>query len=155
DIDANFQTFQSAITNQARHEAKAYLDLTRMLFFPMHFTGTKTRTETPNVQQIGNTSLVSVQSQGRVDHTAYTSNGTLQIPNWPKVGLLYDTDKLKTSDLFRTDKTDHYGTTFDYTIPLQKAYLPKTISAGYKRTDLKIDFTPDALINAVDPFTVS
>jgi len=27
----------------------------------------------------------------------------------PETGLLYDTDKVKTAELFKTDKTDHYG----------------------------------------------
>jgi hypothetical protein len=158
DIDANFQTFQSAITNQARHEAKEYLNFTRLPWFPMNFSAGQTRTQTPNIQQIGNSSLVSVLQQGRVDENNFTSNGTLQVPNWPKLGLLYDTDKMKTSDLFRTDKTDHYGTTFDYTVPLQKAWLPRTISAGYKRTDHKLSFEAQNALNSgtvTDPFSIS
>ncbi len=155
DIDANFQTFQSAITNQARHESKGYFNFTRLSFFPMNFTATKTRTITPNVQQIGNTSLVSVLQQGRVDDQLYTANGTLQIPNYPKVGMLYSSQEIETLQLFRTDKTDNYGATLDYNVPIQKAYLPRSVSLGYKRTDLKLNFGSGALATAVDPFTVS
>src|SRR4029077_19339370 len=155
DIDRNFQTFNSAITNQDRHEAKAYLNLTRLAFFPMAFQANKTRTVTPNITQITNTSLVSVQQVGRVDDQFYSATGNLQVPNYPKLGLLYDTDNTKTSQLFRTDKTDHYGGTLDYTVPWNKAFLPKSVSAGYKRTNLDINFTPDALLNATDPFAVS
>jgi hypothetical protein len=72
--------------------------------------------------------------------------------------MLYDTDKTETSQLFRTDNTDHYGGTLDYTVSLQKFYLPKTISMGYKRTNLNISFSPlDALQTGTvtDPFSVS
>jgi hypothetical protein len=75
------------------------------------------------------------------------------------VGLTYDTDRLQTHALFREDKTDHYGTTVDYNVPIQKAWLPKNVNVSYKRTDLNIQFAPEALtlsqIQGTDPFSAS
>jgi hypothetical protein len=159
DIDSNFQTYNSAINNQAIHEEKAYLNFVRLAYFPLNLEAHKTRTETPNVQQVTNTSLVSIQQQGRVDDRFYSANGTLQIPKWPKLGLLYDNDQTDTADLFRTNKTEHIGGTFDYSVPGTHVFLPKTLSLGYKRTNLTQDFSDgalaEALANGTDPFQVS
>ena len=153
-IDRNFETFTSAITNQDRHEQNAYLNLTRLTWFPMKFTGTDRHTITPPINTV-NSTLVSIQQQGDVKENAFTSAGTLQIPRLPKVGLTYDTDKVATSDLFRTDKTDNYGMNMDYSVPVQKAYLPRTLQLGYKMSKLKSNFGDGALVAATDPFSVS
>jgi len=157
DIDANFQTFTSAITNQARHETNAYLNLTRLMFFPMKFTGLRRRTVTPNVLTTSNTNLVSILSQGRVDENAFSGTGTLLIPKFPTLGLLYDTDKTETAQLFRTDKTDHYGLTMDYRPAATHFFTPRSVSLGYKITRYKLDFGNPAALQTpgVDPFSVS
>jgi hypothetical protein len=155
DMDRNFETFTSAITNQDRHEETADLALTRLQFFPMKFSALKRRTITPNVTTESNSTLVSVLQEGRIDETAFSGTGVLQIPKLPKLGLLYDTDRVHTQELFRTDKTDHYGLTADYTVPGQHVLLPKTVQLGYKMTKLGLDFTPDAFTTATDPFQVS
>src|SRR5262249_54880091 len=86
----------------------------------------------------------------------FSGTGTIQIPKFPKLGLLYDTDKIKTQELFKTDKTNHYGITADYSPTLQKAWVPRTISLGYKVTKENLDFDQaNALLNASDPFSVS
>ncbi|MFA5974871.1 MAG: hypothetical protein WC859_01745 [Elusimicrobiota bacterium] len=154
-VDRNFETFTSAITNQDRREENGYLTISRLSFFPMKFTGLKRRTTTPTVSNISNTTLVSVLQEGRVEETGFTSQGTLQVPAWPKVGLTYDTNKIDTQLLFRTDKTNRYGSTLDYTVPVQRAYLPKTIALSYKLTRLNLDFGAGALSGASDPFSVS
>jgi len=153
-IDRNFETFTSAITNQDRHEQNAYLNLTRLSWFPMKFTGQQTHTITPPINTVAST-LVSVQQQGDVQDRSFTSSGILQIPKVPKIGLTYDTDDTKTADLFRQDKTDNYGMTMDYAVPVQRAYLPRNVQLGYKLSKLKINFGDGALLNATDPFTVS
>jgi hypothetical protein len=155
DIDSNFQTYESAITNQARHDSKAFLDIIRLPWFPMNFTALKSRTVTPNVQQIGNASLVSILQQGRVDTEVYSGRGTLQIPRLPKLGLQYDNEETRIAELFRKDQTDRYGASLDYTIPGNRAFLPRTVSMGYKRTDQELTFGSQALTNATDPFSVS
>jgi len=153
-VDRNFETFTSAITNQDRHEQNAYLNLTRLTWFPMSFTGRQTHTITPPINTV-NSTLVSVQQVGDVQDRAATGTGTLQIPKLPKVGLTYSTDKTDTSDLFQTNKTDVYGMTMDYGVPIQRAYLPRNVQLGYKLTKLKLNYTDGALLNATDPFSVS
>ena len=153
-IDRNFETFTSAITNQDRHEQNAYLNLTRLTWFPMKFTGTDKHTITPPINTVSST-LVSVQQEGDVQDRAFTGSGILQIPKLPKIGLSYDSDDTKTADLFRQDKTDTYGATMDYAVPVKRAYLPRNVQLGYKLTKLKIDFGDGALLNATDPFTAS
>ncbi len=153
-IDRNFETFTSAITNQDRHEQNEYFNLTRLAWFPMKFTAQQKHTITPVINTV-NSTLVSVQQEGDVTQHSFSGNGTLQIPKLPKLGLLYDTDKTKTSNLFRTDNTDHYGITMDYAVPLQRAYLPRSVQLGYKLTKLKLNFDDGALLNATDPFSVS
>lgn len=155
DIDRNFETFTSAITNQDRHEENAYLTVSRLLWFPMRFSGLRRRTITPTVSNINNSTLVSVQQEGRVDERAFSSQGTLQIPRFPRVGLNYDTNKVETQNLYRTDQTDRYGATVDYSVPLQRFYLPKTVQVGYRITKLNLKFGAAALPGATDPFSVS
>src|SRR5205807_3140293 len=142
--DRNFETFTSAITNQDRHEQNAYLNLTRLSWFPMKFTGLQRHTITPVINTV-NSTLVSFQQEGDVKERAASGSGTLQIPRFPKLGLSYDTNKIDTSQLFRTDKTDHYGITLDYSVPVQHAFLPRTISLGYKLSKLKLNFGDGAL----------
>jgi hypothetical protein len=153
-VDRNFETFTSAITNQDRREQNAYLNLTRYPWFPMKFTDSEKHTITPPINQVSST-LVSVQQQGDVKENTFTGAGTLQLPKIPKIGLTYSSDKLDTSDLFRTDKTDTYGMTMDYSVPIQRAYLPRTLQLGYKLTDLKTNYSDGALAAATDPFLVS
>ena len=63
---------------------------------------------------------------------------------------------MDTSDLFRTDKTDTYGVTLDYTVPVQQRLSCRArVQLGYKLTKLKFDFTDGALAAATDPFSVS
>jgi len=155
DIDPNFETFTSAISNQARFEDDAYLNITRFTWFPIKFTATKKRTDTPAINTVTGGSLVSVQSEGRVDDDAFSGSGTFQLPRWPKLGLSYDSDVTKTAVLFRKDTTDHYGATLDYALPGNRPWLPKTVSLGYRITKLNLDFGEDALLYATDPFSVS
>src|SRR5258708_40042412 len=89
-VDRNFETFTSAVTNQDRHEQNAYLNLTRLTYFPMKFTGLERHTVTPQINTV-NSTLVSVQQEGDVHERAFAGSGTLQIPRFPKLGLLYDT----------------------------------------------------------------
>jgi hypothetical protein len=153
-IDRNFETFTSAITNQDRREQNAYLNLTRLAWFPMKFTGQDKHTITPVINTV-NSTLVSVQQEGDVKERNFSGSGTLQLPRIPKIGLTYSTDKVDTSNLFRIDRTDTYGMTLDYTVPVQKAYLPRTVQMGYKLTRLRLDFSDGALAAATDPFSVS
>jgi len=153
-IDRNFETFTSAITNQDRHEQNEYFNLTRLTWLPMKFTGLQRHTITPVINTVAST-LVSVQQEGDVQEKTFTGDGTLVVPKLPKVGLSYSSDKTDTSDLFRTDQTNNYGVTMDYAVPLQKAYLPRTVQLGYKMSKLKMDFTDGAFANASDPFSVS
>lgn len=155
DIDRNFETFTSAIANQDRHESDEYVNLTRFTWFPMKFTSAQKRTDTPTINTVTGATLVSVQQQGRVDDDSFSGAGTLQIPRWPKIGLNYDKDDLKSAALFREDKTSRYGATLDYAIPINNPFLPKSISLGYRITKLDINFGSDALTTAVDPFDVS
>jgi len=155
DIDRNFETFTSAIANQDRHESNAYLNFTRLSWFPMKFTGGKQRTVTPAINTVTGDTLVSILQEGRVDRSNFSANGTLQVPRWPRLGMTYDTDDTKTAELYRKDSNDRYGATLDYTVPLNKAYLPKTIALGYKISKLNLDFGPQALLNTSDPFSVS
>lgn len=155
DIDRNFETFTSAITNQDRHEENAYLNFTRMSWFPMKFTGLRRRTITPTVNNISNTTLVSVLQEGRVDERAFAAQGTVQIPAMPRLGLTYDNNIIETHDLFRTDETNRYGATVDYSIPSQRFFLPRTVQFGYKLTRLNLNFGRNALATASDAFSVS
>ncbi|HVO33063.1 MAG TPA: hypothetical protein VMU17_04050, partial [Elusimicrobiota bacterium] len=154
-VDRNFETFTSAITDQDRKEQTGYLDISRFSIFPMSFKGSHVHTITPILNTVNSSTLISVQQQGDVDEKSYSGAGTLQIPAWPKIGLLYDTDKIDTAALYRTDKTDHYGATFDYSPRSRMFFVPHSVSFGAKLTNLDINFGPGALLGATDPFEVS
>jgi len=153
-VDRNFQTYTSAITNQDRHEQNAYFNLTRLAWFPMKFTGSNVHTITPQINTVSST-LVSVQQQGDVTETDFAGSGTLLLPKLPKIGLNYTTDKTNTADLFRVDKTDTYGMNMDYANPVQRFYLPRSVQLGYKLTKHDLDFDTGAFAAATDPFSVS
>lgn len=153
-IDRNFETFTSAITNQDRHEQTATLNLTRLAWFPMAFTGMERHTITPAINTI-NSTLVSFQQEGDVRDRSLSGSGTLQIPKFPKFGLSYDTNKTVSSQIFRTDQSDRYGITMDYAVPIQSRVLPKNIQLGYKVSKLNLSFADGALLGASDPFSVS
>ncbi len=153
-IDRNFETFTSAITNQDRHEQNAYLNLTRLSWFPIKFTGLQSHTITPPINTV-NSTLVSVQQVGDVQERSFAGTGTLQYQKLPKLGLSYTSDKTDTSDLFQTNKTDAYGVTFDYSVPSKRAFMPRTVQLGYKLTKQKLDYGDGAFLNATDPFSVS
>lgn len=153
-IDRNFETFTSAVSNQDRHEQNATLNLTRLNWFPMAFTGSETHTITPSINTI-NSTLVSFQQEGDVRTRAFAGSGILQIPRLPKFGLNYDSNKTVSNQLFRTDKSDRYGITMDYAVPIQSRVLPKNISLGYKVSRLKLSFGDGALLGTSDPLSVS
>lgn len=161
DNDQNFETFTTPITDQAKHRTDEYVNITRLSLFPMKFTAFQQRTDTPNVNEVGNTTLVSINQQGRVDEDNMTASGTLQIPKFPKLGLTYDTDKTKTADLDRVDQTTDYGTTLDYNPASKLFFVPHTISLGYKLTDYKLNFGSTAqnfnniTADGEDPYSVS
>lgn len=154
-IDRNFETFTSALSNQDRREENTYLTLSKLNWFPMKFTGLRRRTITPTINSVGNTTLVSILQEGRVQQNNYTAAGTLQVPNWPRVGLTYESDKVDSDNLFRIDKKDIYGATLDYTVPVKRRYLPENFQLGYKISKLNLDFESGALAGASDPFSVS
>jgi len=161
DVDQNFETFTTPITDQAKHRTDEYLNITRLSIFPMKFTAFQQRTDTPNVNEVGNTTLVSINQQGRVDENNFTGSGTLVIPKLPKLGITYDTDKTKTADLDRVDDTTDYGTTLDYSPSSKLFFVPHAISLGYKRTDYKLNFGSIAqdpnniAADGEDPYSVS
>src|SRR5258708_10212529 len=97
-VDRNFETFTSAITNQDRHEQNMYLNLTRLTWFPMKFTDLERHTITPAINTV-NSTLVSVQQEGDLREHNLTGSGILQIPKLPKMGLNYSTDKTATAEL--------------------------------------------------------
>lgn len=154
DVDRNFETFTSAITNQDRREENAYLNLTRLAWFPMKFTSARTRTITPAINTV-NSTLVSIQQEGRVESRAFSGSGTLQLKKLPKFQLSYDTDKTDSDQLFKTDKRNTYSILMDYTVPIQRFFLPRSLQLGYKFNRLKIDYENGALAGASDPFGVS
>ncbi len=153
-IDRNFETFTSAITNQDRHEQTATLNLTRLSWFPMAFTGSQRHTITPAINTV-NSTLVSYLQEGDVRDKSFSGSGTLQIPRLPKFGLFYDANKTVSSQIFRTDKADRYGITMDYDVPARSRFLPRNISMGYRYSRLRLNFGDGALTNASDPFSVS
>lgn len=140
-IDRNFETLASAITNQDLDERSSYLKFSRFQVFPMTFDVNRSITVTPSVTDIRDPNLVSRLQEGRVLNIRGGATGTLIIPKYPRVGLIYNTSSSDNTTLQRQDASDIYRTTLDYANPVKFALLPTQVTLGYSRTNDFLEFS--------------
>ncbi len=84
-VDRNFQTPVTAITNQDNEMQTGYLNITRLAFLPLHFTGARQLVVTPNTSATGSNNLVNSIQQGKVRRIDGTAAGTFSVNSLPKL----------------------------------------------------------------------
>jgi hypothetical protein len=148
-VSQNFQTPVTVVSNQSNEQNSAYLNFTRLSFLPVTMNVSNQVTDTPNTSLTGtNSNLVNLLQAGKVT----TWNGTLQanlnLNELPHVGFNYADNNINYASLDRTDNTQTYQTTLQYTVPTKSAFLPHTINANGTYSTYKIDYnSPNLLTN--------
>jgi hypothetical protein len=150
EVDRNFQTLTSQITNQDRTEESAYLNFDRISFMPLSFTGSRSETVTPAAVRTGDAGLVSVLEEGNVETKQGSGKGQLSIPYLPTLGFGYDKSITDSNLLRRIDDKDVYTGDASYSLPWRPDFLPgrfftlrpfpDSASVRYVRTNYLLSF---------------
>jgi hypothetical protein len=117
DVNRNFQTPSTTITNQDNTDESGYINFTRLPFLPLSYTTGLTTTVTPNATQTGSSQLVSILANGRTQTLTQNLRAQLLLPKMPVIGFTYDRAKTDTDLLVRTDDRQMMTGTLDYALP--------------------------------------
>lgn len=142
DIDRNFQTPTSVVSNQDNRQDSAYLNLTRLSYLPMTFNLSRVVTETPSTVQTGQLSnTVNLLQQGRVVTWTGNAQGNYAYGAYPRTSLSYTRNRIEYDLLTRTDDRKSYSMTMQYGVPVNSRFLPKTVdlNGGYMQYDVTFD----------------
>lgn len=152
-VDRNFQTLTSPIVNQDREESSAYANLTRWRYVPLSGTVSRSKTLTPAALRTGDSTLVSVLSEGREETVNSKANGQFLFPAWPAIA--YSAERNITESTDREERRDRntYAGSVDYVIPVRpdlipgKKFvfrpLPETAFVKYTRTNYFLSYFPE------------
>ncbi|OGR48264.1 MAG: hypothetical protein A2X37_05610 [Elusimicrobia bacterium GWA2_66_18] len=141
-IDRNFQTPTSVVSNQDKREDNGYLNLTRLSWFPMSFSLSRSLTDTPSTVQTGNLSnLVNLLQQGRVTTWNGAAQGNIAYGALPRLSLGHTRNRIEYDLLTRLDDRQTFNASLQYGVPSQSRFLPRTIdlTAGHVRYDVTFD----------------
>lgn len=92
DVDRNWQTPTTAVTNQDSTQSDAFVNFNRIGFLPMTFKNTRDRTVTPSAFRANQNALVSFLEEGRVERVTNASTAKLILPKLPIVDFNYSDD---------------------------------------------------------------
>lgn len=150
EVDRNFQTLTSPITNQDSIDRSGYMTFTRLGFLPLSANYSRADTITPAALKTGDSGLVSVLEEGHVQSTNIGSKGELIIPNLPRLGFGYDRSLSDSNLLLRTDDRNTYTGSLSYSVPwkldmlpsrfLTLRPLPESVAMTYRRTNYFLTF---------------
>lgn len=139
-VDRNFQTPVTVITNQENEQNSAYLNISRISFFPMSFNASKQITETPNTYLTGTHNLVTSLQGGTVKRFDGTATGNINIRHLPNIGLNYVTNKTEYILAKREDNKNTYSGNFNYNVPIKFFIVPRTVNANYSLSISDVDY---------------
>ncbi|MFH1380106.1 MAG: hypothetical protein ABII23_07495 [bacterium] len=142
EIDRNFRTITSAVTNQDRFDESGYFKFSRLSFMPMDFTASKSRTITPSAIESDTSGLISVLAEGEVVTESYAGNTTISIRHLPQITGKVSRKFTDSTNLKRRDIDESASGSLSYTNPLQTPILhlfPSTISGSYSRTNYRLE----------------
>ncbi len=149
-VDKNFQTPTSVVANQDRRDDSAYLNWSRLSWFPMSFALQRTVSDTPSTVQTGQLSnLVNLLQQGKVTTWTGSAQGNISYGAYPRLSLSHTRNRTEYDLLTRLDDRKTFNGTMQYGVPWDSRFLPKTIdaSAGHVRYDVSFQ-RPDVLAQA-------
>jgi hypothetical protein len=140
-IDRNFQTPTSVVSNQDNEQDTAFLNFTRLSYFPMSFNISRVVTDTPSTAQTGSLSnLVNLLQQGKVTNFTGTAQGNFSLGSLPRVNLSYARNRILYNLLTRQDDRSTYSGTLQYGIPLNNRFVPKTLDLNYSYAKYNVSF---------------
>jgi hypothetical protein len=146
-MDRSFQTPVTAVTNQDNEQSSAYLNLTRLSFFPVNVTAARQITVTPNAAATGSNNLVTALQEGKVKRFDGTAAGTLSLGALPKIGLNYTKGMADYTLLSRKDDRDTYAANMSYSPPVSVFFLPRTLTANYSLSRSLVEYDASRLAN--------
>ncbi|OGR67183.1 MAG: hypothetical protein A2X30_04885 [Elusimicrobia bacterium GWB2_63_16] len=146
-VDRSFQTPVTAVSNQDSEQSSAYLNLTRLAFFPVNVTASQQITVTPNAAATGSNNLVTTLQEGRVKKFDGSATGSLSLGPLPKIGLNYTRGIVDYSLLSRKDDKNTYAANLTYSVPGSLFLLPRTVNANYALTRSLVDYDGARLPN--------
>jgi len=146
-VDRSFQTPVTAVANQDNEQSSAYLNLTRLSFFPVNMTAARQITVTPNAAATGSNNLVTGLQQGKVKKFDGTASGSLNIGALPRIGLNYSKGVVDYTLLSRKDDKDTYAANMSYALPGSLFLLPRTVNANYSLSRSLVNYDPTRLAN--------
>lgn len=141
-VDKNFQTPTSVVANQDRRDDSAYLNWSRLSWFPMSFTLQRTVTDTPSTVQTGQLSnLINLLQQGKVTTWTGSAQGNVAYGAYPRLSLSHSRNRIEYDLLTRLDDRKTYNGTLQYGVPWDSRFLPKTVdvTAGHIRYDVSFE----------------
>ena len=134
-VDRNFQTPTSVVSNQDNRQDSAYLNLSRLSFFPMTFSVARSVTETPSTVRTGDLSnLVTLLQQGKVTNWNGSASGNFTLGALPRLSLSHTRNRTEYELLTRLDDRRGYSGNLNYGVPLNWRVLPKTIDSNFSYT---------------------
>lgn len=140
-IDRNFQTPTSVVSNQDNEQDNAYLNLTRLPYFPMTFNLSRVVTDTPNTAQTGSLSnVVNLLQTGKVTTWTGSAQANFSLGAYPRTSLSYARNRIEYDLLTRLDDRQTYNLTMQYGVPINSRLLPKTIDANAGYGDYNVSF---------------
>jgi hypothetical protein len=154
-MDRNFQTPVTAIANQDNEAQTAYLNITRMAFFPVNVTAARQITVTPNALATGGNNLVNSLQQGRVKKFDGTAAGSLNIASLPRLGLNYTKGITDYNLLSRKDDKDLYAASLAYSIPGSLPVLPRSLNLNYSLGMNRVNYDSSRLLNLAGLYETS
>ncbi|MDE2038986.1 MAG: hypothetical protein KGO96_00060 [Elusimicrobia bacterium] len=141
EVDQNFQTPTSVVSNQDSRIDSGYLNFTRFRFLPLNFTLQRQITDTPNTAQTGDLSnLVTLLQEGKVTTWTGTAQANFTLGALPRVSLGMTRNRIEYDLLTRTDDRRAYTATLQYSVPLHSRLAPKSVDLGYTRSDYDVTF---------------
>ncbi|MCG3203816.1 MAG: hypothetical protein KCHDKBKB_00488 [Elusimicrobia bacterium] len=93
DVDRNWQTPTTAITNQDSTQTNAFVNFNRIAFLPMTFKTNRDITVTPSAFQANQNALVSFFDEGRVESINNVSTAKLLLPRLPIIDVSFTNNK--------------------------------------------------------------
>lgn len=140
-VDRNFQTPTSVVSNQDKREDGAYLNLTRLSWFPMTFNIQRSITDTPSTVQTGELSnLVNLLQQGKVTTWTGSAQGNIAYGAYPRLNLGHTRNRIEYDLLTRLDDRQTFNAAMQYGVPWQNRFVPRTIDATIGRTLYDVSF---------------
>jgi len=140
-VDRNFQTPTSVVSNQDNELDNAYMNITRLRYFPMSFNVSRAVVNTPDVAQTGSLSnLVNLLQEGKVVTWNGAAQGTFNLGALPQVTLGYTRNQIDYALLGRTDDRQTYSSALQYGVPTQSHFLPRTINLTYSYSKYSVNY---------------